>query len=68
LVRDYGLSRVLSFTKDVHNALHGEPVPLARECLALHADVAHANGAQAKLETYDLIIVDSKLVHQRNEA
>src|SRR5262245_5704815 len=52
-----GSPEFFSFTKDVHNALHGEPVPLARECLALHADVAHANGAQAQLETYDLIIV-----------
>ena len=52
-----GSPEFFSFTKNVHNALHGEPVPLTRECLALHADVAHANGAQAQLETYDLIIV-----------
>jgi trehalose synthase len=52
-----GSPEFFSFTKDVHNALHGEPVALARERLALHADVAHANGSQARLDTYDLIIV-----------
>jgi trehalose synthase len=52
-----GSPEFFSFTKDVHNALHGEPVPLARESLALHADVAHANGAQAQLQNYDLIVV-----------
>ena len=52
-----GSPEFFSFTKDLHNALHGEPVALARERLALHADVAHANGAQAQLENYDLIVV-----------
>jgi len=52
-----GSPEFFSFTKDVHNALHGEPVALAREYLALHADVAHANGARAQLENYDLIVV-----------
>src|SRR5262249_49034740 len=52
-----GSPEVFPFTKDVHNGLHGEPVPLVRESLALHANVAHANAAQAQLENYDVVIV-----------
>jgi len=52
-----GSPEFFTFTKDVHNGLHGEPVPLVRESLALHANVAHANAAQAQLENYDVVIV-----------
>lgn len=46
-----------SFTKDIHNALHREVVELPPASMRLHRDVVHANGAQARLDDYDLVIV-----------
>src|SRR2546423_935640 len=46
-----------SFTKGIHNGLHGQVIAPAPEGTALHRHTAHANGARAKLETYDVVIV-----------
>jgi trehalose synthase len=52
-----GSPEFFAFTKDIHNGLHGEPIGLTAECMALHRDVAHANGTQSRLSDYDVIIV-----------
>jgi trehalose synthase len=52
-----GSPHFFAFTKDIHNALHGEQIALAPGSMTLHQEVAHANGAQARLGDYDVIIV-----------
>jgi trehalose synthase len=52
-----GTPEFFSFTKDVHNALHGEAVELTQAGMRLHAEVARANAAQARLDDYDVVIV-----------
>ena len=44
-------------TKDIHNGLQGEPIRLPPMGRKLHRDIAHANGGQARLEDYDVILV-----------
>lgn len=52
-----GSPEFFAFTKDIHNALHGEPIRLAAAAPQLHRDVACANGAQGQLDNYDVVIV-----------
>ena len=52
-----GTPDFFAFTKDIHNALHGEAVELAPAGMRLHRDVARANAAQARLDDYDVVIV-----------
>src|SRR5437660_9388966 len=40
-----------------HSQLHGQAIVLAAEDMALHRHIAHANGAGANLEAYDVVIV-----------
>jgi hypothetical protein len=41
-----GSPEFFAFTKDIHNALHGEPIQLAAAAMRLHRDVACINGAK----------------------
>src|SRR2546430_16536290 len=44
-----------SFTKGIHNGLHGQAIAPAPEGMALHRHIVHANGAGASLEAYDVV-------------
>ena len=46
-----------SFTKGIHNGLHGQAIAPAAEGMALHRRTAHANGAGARLDAYDVVVV-----------
>src|SRR5256885_10081016 len=52
-----GSPEFFAFTKDIHNALHGQPIELMPASMMLHRDVAHANGTRGRLSGYDVIIV-----------
>jgi trehalose synthase len=52
-----GSPEFFAFTKDIHNALHGEPIQLAAGSTRLHRDLACTNGAQGQLDAYDVVIV-----------
>jgi trehalose synthase len=52
-----GSPEFFAVTKDIHNGLQGEPVGLSALGKTLHRDIAHANGGQAALEDYDVVLV-----------
>jgi len=52
-----GAPELFTFTKDIHNALHGEAIGLSRAGKRLHREIAEANAAERRLDDYDLVIV-----------
>ncbi len=52
-----GSPEFFAFTKDIHNALHGEPIELAAPAMRLHRDVACTHAPQGQLDDYDVVIV-----------
>src|SRR5262245_33206618 len=52
-----GSPEFFSNTKDLHNALQGEPVAIASAGMTLHRDIVHANGRRAQLQDHDVVVV-----------
>jgi trehalose synthase len=52
-----GNSDFFSFTKDIHNGLHGEPVPLNARARKLHRESANDSVKEESLGRYDVIAV-----------
>jgi trehalose synthase len=52
-----GSPTFFEFTKEIHNALHGEPIRIAPGNMALHREVCHDNARRGRLDDYDVIIV-----------
>ena len=52
-----GPAEFFAVTKDIHNALQGQPIAIAPAAMRLHRDIVQANGMRARLDDYDVIIV-----------
>jgi trehalose synthase len=52
-----GPPEFFAFTKDLHNGLQGQPLPLDPSSVTLHREIAGANARQAPLGDFDVVIV-----------
>jgi len=52
-----GPAEFFAVTKDIHNALQGQPITIAPAAMRLHRDIVQANGMRARLDDYDVVIV-----------